>query len=108
MGCLSLVQWIFPTQGWNPGLPHCRRIPYQLSHKGRPRVGFILQAVESEGGFYRGRSDEIDPLEEYSGKEFKWGKMGAWGMAVWALEAIQAVLRLNLADGDRVCCCHGA
>ena len=27
---------IFPTQGSNPGLPHCRRILYQLSHKGNP------------------------------------------------------------------------
>ena len=25
---------IFPTQGSNPGLPHCRGILYQLSHKG--------------------------------------------------------------------------
>ena len=24
---------IFPTQGLNPGVPHCRRILYQLSHK---------------------------------------------------------------------------
>ena len=29
---------IFPTQGLNPGLPHCRRILYQLSHKGNPRI----------------------------------------------------------------------
>ena len=29
----SLPQGIFPTQGLNPGLPHCRRILYQLSHK---------------------------------------------------------------------------
>ena len=25
---------IFPTQGLNPGLPHCRRILYHLSHQG--------------------------------------------------------------------------
>ena len=25
---------IFPTQGSNPGLPHCKRILYQLSHQG--------------------------------------------------------------------------
>ena len=31
---LSLLQGIFPTQGSNPGLPHCRQILYQLSHKG--------------------------------------------------------------------------
>ena len=34
MGSLSLLQGIFPTRGSNPGLPHCRRILYQLSHKG--------------------------------------------------------------------------
>ena len=31
--CHSLLQGIFPTQGSNPGLPHCRQILYQLSHK---------------------------------------------------------------------------
>ena len=35
---LSLLQGIFPTQGSNPGLPHCRQILYQLSHKGSPRI----------------------------------------------------------------------
>ena len=34
----SLLQRIFPIQGSNPGLPHCRRIPYQLSHKGTPWI----------------------------------------------------------------------
>ena len=34
----SLLQGIFPTQGLNPGLPHCRWILYQLSHKGSPRI----------------------------------------------------------------------
>ena len=33
VGSLSLLQGIFPTQGSNPGLPHCGRILYQLSHK---------------------------------------------------------------------------
>ena len=32
-GSLSLLHRIFPTQGSNPGLPHCRRILYQLSHR---------------------------------------------------------------------------
>ena len=30
----SLLQVIFPTQGWNPGLLHCRWILYYLSHQG--------------------------------------------------------------------------
>ena len=33
-GCYSLLQGIFPTQGSNPGFPHCRRILYCLSHRG--------------------------------------------------------------------------
>ena len=33
-----LLQGIFPTQGLNPGPPHCRRILYQLSYKGSPRI----------------------------------------------------------------------
>ena len=32
----SLLQGIFPTQGSNPGLPHCRRILYQLIYWGSP------------------------------------------------------------------------
>ena len=38
VGSLSLLQQIFPTQGSNAGLLHCRWILYQLSHKGRPRT----------------------------------------------------------------------
>ena len=38
VGSLSLLQGIFPTQGSNPGLPHCRRMLYHLSHKGSPRI----------------------------------------------------------------------
>ena len=38
VGSLSLLQGIFPIQGLNPGFPHCRRILYQLSHKGSPRI----------------------------------------------------------------------
>ena len=34
VGSLSFLQGIFPTQGSNPGLQHCRQILYQLSHKG--------------------------------------------------------------------------
>ena len=33
---LSLVHGIFPTQGLNPGLSHCRQILYQLSYLGSP------------------------------------------------------------------------
>ena len=39
VGNLSLLQGILPTQGSNPGIPHYRQIPYQLSHKGSPAKG---------------------------------------------------------------------
>ena len=42
VGSRSLLHEIFPTQGSNPGFPHCRRILYQLSQQGSPR---ILQRV---------------------------------------------------------------
>ena len=36
VGSLSLLQGIFPTQGSNPGLLHCRWILYRVSYKGSP------------------------------------------------------------------------
>ena len=36
VGSLSLLQGISPSQGLNSGLPNCRWILYQLSHKGNP------------------------------------------------------------------------
>ena len=36
VGCHGLLQGIFPTQGSNPGLPHCRWILYRLSHQRSP------------------------------------------------------------------------
>ena len=45
---LSLLQGIFPTQGSNPGLLHCRQILYQLSHKGS-LFTFINKQIYSQG-----------------------------------------------------------
>ena len=33
VGSLSLLQGIFPSQGWNLGLSLCRQSLYQLSYK---------------------------------------------------------------------------
>ena len=44
VGCHALIQGIFPTRGSNPGLPHCRRILYHLSHQGSPNfVNLIIK-----------------------------------------------------------------
>ena len=42
VGSLSLLQEIFPTQGWNPGLLHCRRILY---HKRSSPTFFLTRLV---------------------------------------------------------------
>ena len=48
VGCHALLQGIFPTQGSNPGVPHCRWTLYQLSHKGSPSIvnGNILNKIK--------------------------------------------------------------
>ena len=45
VGSLSLLQGIFPIQGSNPGLSHCRQILYQLSHKGSPESEEELKSL---------------------------------------------------------------
>ena len=48
VGSLSLFQGIFPTQWSNPGLPNCRWILYQLSHKA-DIIGLIPGLGKSPG-----------------------------------------------------------
>ena len=52
MGNHSLFQGIFPNQGLNPGLLHCRRILYRLSHQASPKLPansyFFLAGIFSE------------------------------------------------------------
>ena len=48
VGSLFLLQGIFPTQGLKPGLPHCRQILYQLSHKGSPIYPSMLTLLTTD------------------------------------------------------------
>ena len=43
VGCHALLQEVFPTQGLNPHLPHCKWVFYHLNHQGSPFVGVIKQ-----------------------------------------------------------------
>ena len=60
VGSLSLLQEVFPTQGSNPGLPHCRQILYQLSYQGN--LSSIPELGRSPG------EGKVYPLQ-YSGLE---------------------------------------
>ena len=52
MSSQSLLQGIFPTQGSNPGLPHCRQILYCLSHQGSLcKMGSALN-LKKQGSLY--------------------------------------------------------
>ena len=48
MGSHSLHRGIFPTQELNPGLLHCRQIPYHLNHQGSPEVMGISSKSKGE------------------------------------------------------------
>ena len=50
VGSRSLFQGIFPTQGLNRGLLHCRQILYQLSHQGSlyPNLGLASRTCENK------------------------------------------------------------
>ena len=46
VGCYALLQGIFPTQGLNTDLPHCRWILYCMSHQRSP-YSCSVQSVQS-------------------------------------------------------------
>ena len=50
VGCHALFQGIFPNQGLNSNLLHCRWILYCLSHQGSPRmfITFIFDKTKKE------------------------------------------------------------
>ena len=68
---LSLLQGIFPTQGSNPGLPHCRRILYQLSHKGSPRILEWVAYPFSRGSSRPRNRTEVSCIAEAHMKNLK-------------------------------------
>jgi len=66
---LSLLQGIFPTQESNSGLPHCRRILYQLSQQGSPsQHQGLFQWISSSHQVAKvlDFSFSISPSNEYS------------------------------------------
>ena len=79
VGCCFLFQGMFPTQGLNPGLPHCGWILYHLSHQGSLRCGFEM---EVSGGWVPSRSigkakgQEAKQIRRPSGVSSLWSEGG--------------------------------
>ena len=74
VGCHSLLQGIFPTQGSNPGLLHRSQILYHLSHQGSPihpkpiimqvaNLGFKTKAAAAAAKSLQSCSTLCDPID---------------------------------------------
>ena len=108
VGCHALLQGIFPTQGSNPDVPHCRWILYHLRHQGSPgaewypamwplisistfafknHYGNIIWGVIFKAGC---------PLSKVSGTTVQWGcsqerQRLRWGTEKWDKSSFPAL-----------------
>ena len=85
VGCHALLQGIFLTQGSNPGVLHCRRILYHLSHQGSPR---ILEWV-------------ADPFSRGSSQAMNWTRVSCIAgrfFTSWATREAHCLLKGNLSS----------
>ena len=95
MGSCSLLQGIPPTQGSNPGLPHCRWILCHLSPQGSPRIlewvslSFlqgIFPTQESNQGFLHGRQILYQLSYQGSPKILHFQQAPVWCWHCWSFE----------------------
>ena len=114
VGSLLLLQGIFPTQGTNLGLPPCRQILYQLSHKGSPRSCFkyiiiwedpISSVVTDVFFFFFNQKVEIQVTVLYFGLRKTFQKKDTccrtWACkGIWEYTLIRVYVAL--AQGERV------
>ena len=68
VGSLSLRQRIFPTQESNRGLPHCRRILYQLSYQGSHEACKKMRSASEENKSKKGIRSAIDCSFQWNGQ----------------------------------------
>ena len=69
VGYQTFLQGILPAQESNPGLPHCRRILYRMSHEGSPNpwttresptsIFWNFTARTNEGGEGNGKKEGL-------------------------------------------------
>ena len=92
---VSFSRGIFPTQGLNPGLQHCKQILYQLSHQGSPKEegwvtkNWCFQTVVLEKTLESPLdSKEIKPVNTRGNQPWKFtGKADAKTPILWLLDA---------------------
>ena len=74
VGCHFLLQGLFPTQGLNPGLQHCRQILYRLSYEGSPTFlhTFVFYLIASENWYSTKEIIRIKAKGKQDLREIKW------------------------------------
>ena len=113
VGCHALLQGIFPTQGSNPGLPHCRQILYCLSHQGSPCLNTrSLYFLRASPGGSDGKESACDIGDLGSIPEIPWrrewqptpvflpgefhGQRSVAGYSPWGCEEMDTTEQLTL------------
>ena len=91
---LSLLQGIFPTQGLDPGLPHCRQMFYQLSHKGSPRILVWVAYPFSRGSSQPRNQTRVSCIAggfftKWAIREPEQTKVGSWPCLHWTVEKLR-------------------
>ena len=102
VGSLSHLQGIFPTQGSNPGLPHCMWIPCQLSHKGNPRILEWIAYPFSHGSSWSRNRTRVSCL---AGRFFIFGNSLRWSLHFFLSSWITAnnIFWLDLTCSHKTC-----
>ena len=85
MGSHSFLQEIFPTQGSNLGLLHCRQIVYHLSHQGRPSASEGSQCMPSPNmPLWHKNYFELKAFEKTPGSiSSSWSQWNSIPYALW-------------------------
>ena len=91
VGSLTLLQGIFPTQGSNPGLLHCRWILYQISHKGSPGILECIACPFSRGSSWPRNRTGVSCI---AGIFFTRGATREAPFPVWSILKLKSVLPL--------------
>ena len=96
VGCHALLQGIFPTQGSNPGLPHCRQILYHQSHVAglifHPKFTLPLNLeIKSWVRGSEGKNDfKLQTCTFFSPFEFK------FSTPIWSMPSLCLILLLKV------------
>ena len=83
VGCHALPWGIFPNQGLNPGLLHCRRILYRLSdHQGSPRIlEWVAYSFSRGSSWPRTRTGVSCIAGRFFTSWATWEALGGWYLA---------------------------